>query len=283
MQTAHTVTELRDLLRPLREAGGRIAFVPTMGNLHEGHIRLVDQAGALAEHVVVSIFVNPLQFNDKRDFDAYPVTLEEDIGKLAENNVKILFNPGLEQIYPEGMERSTRVEVPGLSDILCGHHRPGHFVGVATVVAKLFNIVQPDVAVFGEKDYQQLLIIRRMVADLCMPVEIVGAETVREPDGLAMSSRNSYLSEEERKHAAVLHRTLQAARDRILEGDSDYSKIETFAAGELNKAGFRPDYVSIRRAADLGDVVEGEQDLVIVAAAWLGDARLIDNLRVNGV
>jgi len=283
MQTVLTVTALREKLRPLREAGKQIAFVPTMGNLHEGHMRLIERAHALGDHVVVSIFVNPLQFNDKRDFDVYPRTLEEDTDKLAENGVEILFNPGLDQIYPQGMERSTKIEVPELSDILCGHFRPGHFVGVATVVATLFNIVQPDVAVFGEKDYQQLLIIRRMAADLCMPIDIVGIETVREPDGLAMSSRNRYLSGEERKCATGLYRTLQGARELILGGETDCRDIESFGMEELTKAGFRPEYFSIRQAKDLGEAVKGGQNLIILAAGWLGKARLIDNLLINSV
>jgi len=281
MQTVHTVTALRDTLGPLRSAGKRIAFVPTMGNLHDGHLQLVRQARHLAQHVIVSIFVNPLQFNDKQDFSAYPVTLAEDVCKLAENDVDILFHPGMEQIYPQGMEQSTRVEVPGLSDILCGHYRPGHFVGVTTVVARLFNIVQPDVAVFGEKDYQQLAIIRRMVADLCFPIDIASVATVRESDGLAMSSRNRYLSQEERSCAAQLYRTLQAARDHILQGDTDYRQVETTAMAALDKAGFRTEYVAIRHADDLRDAAAGERHLILLAAAWLGKTRLIDNLLIE--
>lgn len=281
MQTVHTVTELRDMLRSLRKTGKRMAFVPTMGNLHDGHNRLIKQAHTLADYVVVSIFVNPLQFNDKRDFDTYPVTLEEDSNKLADVKVSILFNPEIDQIYPGGMERSTMIEVPGLSDILCGHFRPGHFGGVATVAAKLFNIVQPEVAVFGEKDYQQLLIIRRMVADLCLPIEIVGVETVREADGLAMSSRNSYLSQEERVRAPVLYRILQEARDRIRGGETDYRMIETDGMDKLSDAGFRVEYFSIRRAEDLENVSQDRHNLIILAAAWLGKARLIDNILIN--
>ena len=276
MQTVHTVTALRDLLGPLRGAGERIAFVPTMGNLHAGHLQLVRQARRLAEHVIVSIFVNPLQFNDKHDFSAYPVTLEEDVNKLTENDTEVLFNPRLEE-----MEQSTRVAVPGLSDILCGHYRPGHFVGVTTVVARLFNIVQPDVAVFGEKDYQQLIIIRRMVADLCFPIDIASVATVREADGLAMSSRNSHLSTEERLRATNLYRTLQQTRERILQGNADYGQLETSAMAALDKAGFRAEYVAIRRAQDLQEATEGEPHLVLLAAAWLGKTRLIDNLIIE--
>lgn len=281
MQTVHTVADLRDILRPLREAGQRIAFVPTMGNLHEGHIELVRQAKGLAGQVVVSIFVNPMQFNDKRDFDAYPITIEEDNRKLDEVDANILFIPGSNEVYPEGMERSTRVVVPGVSDILCGHYRPGHFVGVATVVAKLFNIVQPHVAIFGEKDYQQLLVIRRMVADLCMPIEIVGAKTIREPDGLAMSSRNSYLTAQERVLAPLLYRTLQAVSERLVRGEDDYRMIEAAAADALNRSGFKPEYVAIRRADDLEEPVKGDRRLIVLAAAWLGSARLIDNLLIK--
>jgi pantoate--beta-alanine ligase len=281
MQTIQTVTALRGTLGSLREAGDRIAFVPTMGNLHDGHLELVRQATRLAEHVIVSIFVNPLQFNDKKDLDAYPLTLDEDILKLAENDVNILFHPDLEEIYPGAMDQSTRVEVPGLSDMLCGHYRPGHFVGVTTVVARLFNIVQPDVAVFGEKDYQQLVIIRRMVAALCFPVEIAGVATVREADGLAMSSRNSYLSKEDRESAPDMYRILQDARERILKGETDYRKIETHAMAELDNAGFTSEYVAIRRAEDLEDKITGDENLVILAAAWLGKARLIDNILIK--
>lgn len=281
MRIVHTVAALRDTLRLLREAGHRIAFVPTMGNLHDGHIQLVRQAKGLAGQVVVSIFVNPMQFNDKCDFDAYPVTIEEDMRKLDEINVDILFIPTRNEVYPGGMERSTRVVVPGLSDILCGHYRPGHFAGVATVVAKLFNIVQPDVAVFGEKDYQQLLVIRRVVADLCMPIEIVGAKTVREPDGLAMSSRNGYLTVQERGLAPLLYRTLQDVSDRLARGEEDHRMIEAAAAGVLSKSGFKPEYVAVRRANDLEEPEKGDRKLIVLAAAWLGKARLIDNLLIT--
>jgi len=280
MQTVHTVAALRDILRPLREAGHRVAFVPTMGNLHDGHIQLVRQAKDLAGQVVVSIFVNPTQFNDKRDLDAYPVTIEEDKRKLDEIDTDILFMPTTNEVYPEGMERSIRVVVPGLSDILCGHYRPGHFVGIATIVAKLFNIVQPDVAVFGEKDYQQLLVIRRMVADLCMPIKIIGVETVRELDGLAMSSRNSYLTAQERRVAPHLYRTLQDVSERLARGEVDYRMIEAAAAGVLGKSGFKPEYVAIRRAHDLEEPEKGDRKLIVLAAAWLGKARLIDNLLI---
>ncbi len=281
MQTAHTVSALRDILRPLREACQRIAFIPTMGNLHEGHLKLVAAAGSLAEQRVMSIFVNPLQFNDKQDFDAYPNTLEEDIDKLSHIGVDVVFIPDAGEIYPNGMERSTKVEVPGLSDILCGRFRPGHFTGVATVVAKLFHIVQPDAAVFGEKDYQQLLVIRRMVKDLCMPIEIAGVATVREHDGLALSSRNRYLTTDERGRAVMLYRTLQAARDRIAAGDTDYRGIERFATAALNAAGFKTEYVAVRRAQDLDEPEDNHGQLVILAAAWLGRARLIDNILLD--
>jgi pantoate--beta-alanine ligase len=283
MRTAQTVTALRDMLGPMRGAGERIAFVPTMGNLHAGHLQLVSQAQRLARQVVVSIFVNPLQFNDKDDLAAYPVTLEEDVSKLTEIGADILFHPQRQEIYPRGMEQATRVEVPGLSDILCGHYRPGHFVGVTTVVARLFNIVQPAVAVFGEKDYQQLVIIRRMVADLCFPTDIASIATVREADGLAMSSRNSYLSKEERLRAPQLYHTLQQTRERLLQDDSDHRQLETNTITALDKAGFRTEYVAIRRAHDLQDAAPGEQHLVLLAAAWLGNTRLIDNLVIEKV
>lgn len=281
MIIAETVAALRRALAELRAQRRRIAFVPTMGNLHAGHLRLVDEARRYAEAVVVSIYVNPLQFGPQEDFAAYPRTPAEDQALLAARDVELLFRPGDGEIYPRGLEAMTKVEVPGLSDILCGAFRPGHFRGVATVVNRLFNLVQPDVALFGKKDYQQWLIIRRMVEDLGMPVEIVGIETVREPDGLAMSSRNRYLSSAERRIAPRLYATLCAARDRLVAGGASVAEVEALAAAELTTAGFRPDYVSVRRAEDLAAPGPADQRLVILAAAWLGRARLIDNLELT--
>ncbi len=274
---AETVESLRREIAALRRAGKRIAFVPTMGNLHEGHLRLVDEARRHAEAVVVSIYVNPLQFGPQEDFHAYPRTPAEDAALLAVRGVDLLFMPLDAEMYPRGLDAMTKVEVPGLSDILCGAFRPGHFRGVATVVNRLFNLVQPDVAVFGKKDYQQWVLIRRMVEDLGMPIEIIGVETVREPDGLAMSSRNRYLTPAERARAPELYRCLCEAVSALQAG-GEAAQVEAWAASALTRAGFRPDYVSVRRAGDLAPSTPQDARRVILAAAWLGRARLIDNL-----
>jgi pantoate--beta-alanine ligase len=263
-----------------RAAGLRVAFVPTMGNLHAGHLELVHRAKAAADRVVVSIFVNPLQFGANEDFDRYPRTLAQDSELLQSAQADLLFAPTVVTMYPRSGTEQTRVEVPGISDILCGASRPGHFVGVATVVCKLFHMVEPDLALFGEKDFQQLLVIRRMAEDLCLPVEVVGVPTVREPDGLAMSSRNGYLGPAEREAAPALHRALQEAA-QALAGGAEPGVVERRAADALGAAGLRPDYVSVRRAQDLGIPAAGDGDLVVLAAAYLGRARLIDNLRVR--
>lgn len=278
MLSHNTQDELRASVGTWRKGGERIAFVPTMGNLHAGHLKLMAEARRRADRLVVSIFVNPMQFGEGEDFDAYPRTLEEDRSKLIAAGVDLLFTPPVSVIYPSGSQRQTRVEVPGLSDILCGASRPKHFVGVATIVCKLFNMVQPDLAVFGEKDYQQLMVIRRMVADLAIPVEIVGSSTVREDDGLAMSSRNGYLTAEQRSRAPLLYRTLQGTAEAIRAGQRDYVSLEAAAVKSLGEAGFRPDYYAIRRAEDLEPPGEPEESLVILAAAHLGTTRLIDNL-----
>lgn len=287
MQTISTIAELHEIVLQWREAGERVALVPTMGNLHEGHLRLVEEAHARAERIIVSVFVNPMQFTDASagtgDFKNYPRTLGSDRDKLINMtiNVDVLFTPAVEEVYPRGIENETRVEVPEISDILCGEFRPGHFVGVATILTKLFNMSQPDVAIFGEKDYQQLLVIRRFVIDLCFPIEIVGVPTVREGDRLAMSSRNQYLSAEERKVAATLNKTLLDAKHSIENGSSDFPTIEEKAMNQLKDAGFRPEYFSIRRTDDLQPARPEDSTLVILAAAWLGEARLIDNIRLK--
>ncbi len=278
MHVASTVTQVRAAVGERRRAGGRIGFVPTMGNLHAGHLALVERAHTAADLVAVSIFVNPLQFAAGEDFGAYPRTLAADRAKLVEAGAHLLFTPDVRTLYPEGFTATTRIEVPGLSDILCGVHRPGHFAGVATVVAMLLNIVQPDVALFGKKDLQQLMVIRRMVRDLHLPVEILGAETVRERDGLAMSSRNGYLDATQRDAAPALYRTLCALRERIQGGGRDYSALERQAGQELESAGFGVDYVAVRRAADLAVPGPADANLVVLAAARLGSARLIDNV-----
>lgn len=281
MESLGTIAAVRARVRHWHAAGETVALVPTMGNLHGGHLRLVEAARGLARRVAVSVFVNPLQFGAGEDIAAYPRTLEVDTAQLRGAGVDLLVVPDAREIYRRPLDEVTRVLVPGLSDILCGAVRPGHFHGVATVVAALFNVVQPDVAVFGEKDYQQLLVIRRMAADLHLPVDIVGVPTVRDPDGLALSSRNAYLSAAERAAAPRLYAALVQARDRIAAGDRDYTAVEAQALRLLDAAGFRPDYVAIRRAADLAPPSAADDELIILAAAWLGGrTRLIDNLRV---
>ncbi|MDM7323138.1 MAG: pantoate--beta-alanine ligase [Gammaproteobacteria bacterium] len=280
MQTIHTIPNLRAAIRALRAKGKRIAFVPTMGNLHAGHLALVERAQRSADAVVVSIFVNPLQFGAGEDFESYPRTEERDAALLVEAGVRVLFLPTVEDLYPHGQTDCTRVMVPELSDILCGASRPGHFVGVTTIVTKLFNIVMPDVAVFGEKDYQQLVILRRMVRDLNMPIELISQPTEREADGLAMSSRNGYLSAEERAIAPGLYRTLCAAREALRAGQAP-AIVEAEAIERLHALGFVPEYVSVRRADDLSHALVGEVGpLRILAAARLGRTRLIDNVEV---
>ena len=281
MQTVHRIAELRALLAGRRQAGERIALAPTMGNLHRGHLHLVEVAKILADYSVASIFVNPMQFGPKEDFNSYPRTLEADSRQLAAVGLDLLFAPPVAEVYPQGLDNTTRVEVPELSHILCGASRPVHFAGVATVVSKLFNMVQPGVALFGEKDWQQLLVIRRLTADLNFPVEVVGVPTVREADGLAMSSRNGYLSAAERTVAPTLYATLQAAAVRLQTGERDYAAIQRDACAALEQAGFRPDYFEIRRADDLAPPEGQDTGLRILAAAWLGKARLIDNCPIK--
>jgi len=278
MELVDDVTGMRDRLSAARAHGKRIAFVPTMGNLHSGHLKLVSVAKQHADVVVVSIFVNPLQFGPGEDFEHYPRTPEEDQSVLQALEVDILFRPRTETMYPDSPENSTFVEVPVLSDKLCGKHRPGHFRGVTTVVNRLFNIVQPDIAVFGKKDYQQLVIIRKMVADLAIPIEILGVDTVREPDQLAMSSRNNYLSASERKIAPTLHATLDSIRSLIISVGEIPDDIEKQGMKRLQAAGFEPEYVSVRRQADLRPPEAGDTQMVILAAARLGNTRLIDNI-----
>lgn len=280
MQTVHSVPALRAKVQSWRQAGELIAFVPTMGNLHEGHLTLVREALKRADRVVVSIFVNPLQFGPNEDLDSYPRTEQRDAAQLMEAGVDLLFLPAVEEMYPQGQENLTRVCVPELSRELCGASRPGHFEGVATVVTKLFNMVQPDLAFFGEKDYQQLTIIRRMVTDLNLPVQVVGVPTVREADGLALSSRNGYLSEAERAKAAGLYKVLSEVKAAVL-GGTDPRRAEAVALERLQQAGFEPDYVSIRHADDLSVAEETPGNRIVLAAVRLGSTRLIDNLRID--
>ena len=278
MITVETVAGLKDQVARLRQGGKRVAFVPTMGNLHAGHLHLMQEARQRAQVVVASVYVNPLQFGENEDFNAYPRTPGHDKVALLAAGVNVLFMPTEAEIYPRGRAAQTVVEVPGLGAELCGAFRPGHFRGVTTVVNRLFNLVSPDVAVFGKKDYQQWLLIRLMVADLGMPVEIVGVDTVREIDGLALSSRNNYLSDAERKTAPVLYETLCGLRDRVLRHGSVTHEAEDAAMESLKSHGFRPDYVSVRRQDDLIEPGPGDRRLVVLAAAWLGKTRLIDNV-----
>jgi pantoate--beta-alanine ligase len=281
METVTTIAAVRQHVRRWRGEGRRVAFVPTMGNLHPGHVSLIEMARSHGDRFLASIFVNPMQFGPNEDFAHYPRTPTQDARMLADAGCDLMFMPDVAEIYPNGSERATRVDVPGLSSILDGEFRPGHFEGVATVVAKLFHVVEPDVAVFGEKDFQQLTIIRRMVADLCMPVTIVAAPTVRDPDGLAMSSRNQYLTDEERQKAPLIHQLLLAAVARLQAGDRDFAAIERTALQALVASAFRPDYFSVRRADDLSLPQPDTQHLVILVAARLGRARLIDNLQLR--
>ena len=281
MDVIHDADTLRSHLQPLHRAGGSLAFVPTMGNLHAGHAQLVKHARSIAPHVVVSIFVNPLQFGAGEDYASYPSTLDADRELLSDLGTDVLFLPGVEDIYPGGAKLTTTVVVPGLNAMLEGEHRPTHFDGVSTVVAKLFGLVQPDIAVFGEKDYQQLLLIQKMVADLCMPVRIDTVATVREADGLAMSSRNGYLDAAQRAVAAHLYRALHEVVTAVESGATDYAMLERSARQQLQAVGFVPDYVSVRRAEDLLEPGPDDRLLRVLAAAWLGTARLIDNLEIT--
>jgi pantoate--beta-alanine ligase len=279
MQIITRIADLRELVREWRFAHESIAFVPTMGNLHAGHASLIGAAHLHGRRVVASVFVNPLQFGPNEDYAAYPRTPEEDSALLTEQGVDVLFLPTVEEMYPEGVAGSTIVDVPDLSGILCGAVRPGHFQGVATVVVKLLNLVQPDTAIFGEKDYQQLTIIRRSVHDLCLPVRIVGAPTVRADDGLALSSRNRYLTADERRVAPAVYRSLGRARRRLESGDTDLNVIEREGLEALRAAGMRPDYFEVRAAETLARPIGQDIDVVVLAAARLGRARLIDNVQ----
>ena len=279
MRTLNRIADLRALVQGWRMAGETIAFVPTMGNLHAGHASLLAAAHHHGRRVVASVFVNPLQFGPTEDYAAYPRTPDEDAALLAAQGVDALLLPTVEEMYPRGIVTSTVVDVPGISDILCGAFRPGHFRGVATVVVKLLNLVQPDTAIFGEKDYQQLTIIRRAVEDLCLPVRIIGAPTVRAGDGLALSSRNRYLDDGERAIAPELYRALDHARQRLMAGETDITSIEIEGLESLRAVGFRPDYFEIRTAGTLDRPQGREVGVVVLAAARLRRARLIDNVQ----
>ncbi|EPJ4393321.1 pantoate--beta-alanine ligase [Escherichia coli] len=281
MLIIETLPLLRQQILRLRMEGKRVALVPTMGNLHDGHMKLVDEAKARADVVVVSIFVNPMQFDRPEDLARYPRTLQEDCEKLNKRKVDLVFAPSVKEIYPNGTETHTYVDVPGLSTMLEGASRPGHFRGVSTIVSKLFNLVQPDIACFGEKDFQQLALIRKMVADMGFDIEIVGVPIMRAKDGLALSSRNGYLTAEQRKIAPGLYKVLSSIADKLQAGERDLDEIITIAGQELNEKGFRADDIQIRDADTLLEVSETSKRTVILVAAWLGDARLIDNKMVE--
>ena len=280
MKICHTATELRSLLRNWRLEGKTIALVPTMGNLHRGHIRLVEKAGELADIVVSSIFVNPMQFGRNEDLDKYPRTPDADIEKLTAAGCSVLFTPSVREMYPAGLDQHTVVSVPGVSEGHCGASRPGHFDGVATVVSKLFNLVQPDHAVFGLKDYQQFKVIRKMNADLCFGIQLTGVPTERDENGLALSSRNGFLSAQEKQQALTIIRTLQDTAERIRNRELDYRTLEQQARSMLESAGLRPDYFSICHADTLAPAQPNDQQLVILAAAYAGSTRLIDNIEI---
>lgn len=281
MLIIETLPLLRRQIRRLRMEGKRVALVPTMGNLHDGHMKLVDEAKAHADVVVVSIFVNPMQFDRPEDLARYPRTLQEDCEKLNKRKVDLVFAPSVKEIHPNGTETHTYVDVPGLSTMLEGASRPGHFRGVSTIVSKLFNLVQPDIACFGEKDFQQLALIRKMVADMGFDIEIVGVPIMRAKDGLALSSRNGYLTAEQRKIAPGLYKVLSSIADKLQAGERDLDEIIAIAGQELNEKGFRSDDIQIRDADTLLEVSENSKRAVILVAAWLGDARLIDNKLVE--
>lgn len=281
VKTVEAIAQVRDSISEWRRDALRVAFVATMGNLHAGHLSLISHAKTLADRVVASIFVNPLQFGLGEDFHTYPRTLAADQAQLQHAGVHLLFSPTVAEMFPAGQQVATQVMVPDLGDDLCGAARPGHFTGMATIVTKLLNIVQPQVALFGQKDYQQLVIIRRLVNDLCLPVEVAGVPTCRETDGLAMSSRNQYLTEEERARAPALFAALQAVAQALESGSHEFSALCSEAERSLKLAGFMPEYIQVRRAGDLATPVDSDRELVVLAAARLGKARLIDNVRVS--
>ena len=282
MKLVHSIAEVQDYVGGRKSCGEKIAFVPTMGNLHGGHLTLVKKARESADRVVVSIYVNPLQFGPNEDYDSYPRTLEQDCQLLEEHGVDLVYAASTQEIYPEGSESHTHVNVDILDGMHCGKSRPGFFRGIATVVTKLFNIVRPDVAVFGEKDFQQLVIIRKMVSDMCMPIEIIGAPIAREDSGLAKSSRNGYLTQNEREDIApIIFKTLSHAKSVIESGEKDYDMIRRSAFAMLADAGIKPDYFNLCNPKTLLPAHEDDDNIVILAAGFLGHARLIDNIHFS--
>ena len=280
MNTVKTVRELRAVVARARSEGKRIALVPTMGNLHSGHIALVTKAVQRADFVIASIFVNPLQFGPNEDLASYPRTLAADQEQLLQAGCHLLFTPTVEEIYPHGMADQTIVRVPVVSEGLCGGSRPGHFDGVSTVVSKLFNMVQPDIAIFGQKDFQQLAVVNALVRDLNMPIQIIGEPTVRAADGLALSSRNGYLTEDQRTAAPALYRVIKQIGTALQNGEQDHQQLISDGVKDLEAAGFRPDYLEIRHAVSLRPATPDDRDLVVLGAAFMGKTRLIDNLHL---
>jgi pantoate--beta-alanine ligase len=279
------IQELQQQVQQWKDSGKTIAFVPTMGNLHLGHLLLVEEAKKQADITIASIFLNPIQFDKQADLAAYPKTLDDDLRQLKERQCDLVFTPSIDSMYGTEGRASTQIEVLGIGEILDGASRPGHFMGVATIVAKLFNLTSADIAIFGEKDFQQLMIIKQMVEDLNFKTRIIGYPTVREEDGLAMSSRNGYLTAEERKIAPWLQKTLKEIQQKLETGstdsDCDYGAIISTAKKQLLEKGFKPDYIEIRRQKDLQKAKKGDKEIVILATAWLGKARLIDNIPFN--
>ncbi|MGE6386202.1 pantoate--beta-alanine ligase [Pseudomonas sp. NPDC078416] len=280
MNTVKTVRELRAVVARARSEGKRIALVPTMGNLHSGHIALITKAVQRADFVIASIFVNPLQFGPNEDLASYPRTLAADQEQLLQAGCHLLFTPTVEEMYPHGMADQTIVRVPVVSEGLCGGSRPGHFDGVSTVVSKLFNMVQPDIAIFGQKDFQQLAVVNALVRDLNMPIQIIGEPTVRAADGLALSSRNGYLTEDQRAAAPALYRVIKQIGTALQNGEQDHQQLISDGVKALEAAGFRPDYLEIRHAVSLRPATPDDHDLVVLGAAFMGKTRLIDNLHL---
>lgn len=281
MHSFNKIANLREQVQIQKELGQIIGLVPTMGNLHKGHLKLVEKAKQQCDFVICSIFVNPLQFGPNEDLAAYPRTLENDKKLLIDKNCDCLFNPSIEEIYPQGTESQAIVSVPGLTQDYCGKSRPGHFDGVTTVVSRLFNICQPDRAYFGLKDYQQFLVIKRLIQDLHYPIEIIGVETQREENGLAMSSRNNYLTEQQRQLAPFFNQTLRALADKLTSGEKGFSALENNAKQELESKGIVPDYIAICNSTTLRPASTSDQELVILGAILLGKSRLIDNILVQ--
>jgi len=281
MQFIKDSQNLRTLVSGLRAENKVVGLAPTMGNLHAGHMRLITQARSRCDFVISTIFVNPLQFGPSEDLDAYPRTLDADRQLLEEHGCDALFAPSVEEIYGSDMEQQTIIHVPGVSENYCGSSRPGHFDGVATVVSKLLNLVGPDIAFFGLKDYQQFLVIQKMVIDLALPVQIAGVETVREPSGLAMSSRNGYLDQKQKESAVAIHDSLQSTAEALRSGNKDFPSLEQKAMAAIQDAGLRPDYFAICHAETLKPAQTDDAELVILAAAFIGPSRLIDNLRLS--